>query len=61
VAVLLLVLMIGIGIWYYRGNKTIIIRNLFSNSNDRSFTNPFFNQVSASKNFLFVLASDAAT
>ena len=44
VAVLLLILLIGAAVWYFRGNKTIILRNFLNSSNDRSFTNPFYSQ-----------------
>jgi hypothetical protein len=43
VAVLVLLMLIAFGVWYVRGNKTLI-RNLLNTSGDRSFTNPFFNQ-----------------
>jgi len=43
VAVLLLLLLAGGIFWYVKGRKTNL-SNVFNNSGDRSFSNPFFNQ-----------------
>ena len=46
-AVILLLVLIGIGVWYYRGGRKLMSRSgsgSLQTSSTRSFENPYFNQ-----------------